>query len=349
MTICKIPIDLVYTYVDGDQAHYEKRWHYEGLAENTRNRYKEAEIRFSNVGEIRFSVRSALKYMPWLRQIIIVTDSQKPPVDSHLIERGLVRIVDHKEFIPEKYLPTFNSMTIESFIHRIDGLSEIFLYNNDDFIHFSDVPEKTYIQLDNLGNVSLKLNVNYAIKRRIMHLISQLLPPYYATLLSNPHTMAISNAYTLLRNSQYNLPRTEIIVPRHFTHIYRKTTSQRLEEEFATQLETNRKLRFRTPQRFSYSTLAYTLECKWNQENLQHIPKLFEKNQEFWMFDFTALFVCRKKLWQRVSTSRAMFACLNNIPQSDKTVFERVMHEKGLGTPYDEPFCSETQNNVTAR
>ncbi len=43
-----------------------------------------------------------------------------------------LKVVRHEEFIPEKYLPTFNSHTIELNLHRINGLSEHFVYFNDD-------------------------------------------------------------------------------------------------------------------------------------------------------------------------------------------------------------------------
>jgi hypothetical protein len=338
----RIPIDMVFTYVDGNRSYPEKRQHHKPFAALPQLTVKEAETRFLNVGEIRFSVRSALKYMPWLRRIFIVTDSQKPPVDIRLIESGKVEIIDHKEFIPEKHLPTFNSITIESFIHRISGLSEIFLYNNDDFMHFSDIPESAFITSDEDGNVSLELNAYYAISRRIMHFASQFLPSFYATLLANPHTSAISNAYRLLKNSQYRLPWNEILAPRHFTHIYRKRTALRLEEEFAVQLNANRKLRFRTSDRFSYSTLAYSLERKWNPGDRLCLPEFFNKSVKSKMYDFTALFSCRNKLWQQVMSSQAMFACLNNIPQSDKSDFERVMREKGLCNPCGELRGAET-------
>ena len=43
-----------------------------------------------------------------------------------------LNIVKHSDYIPSQYLPTFNSHTIELNIHRIKGLSEFFVYFNDD-------------------------------------------------------------------------------------------------------------------------------------------------------------------------------------------------------------------------
>jgi hypothetical protein len=44
-----------------------------------------------------------------------------------------VSIVDHTEIIPKELLPTFSSNTIELFLHKVPGLSEHFLFANDDF------------------------------------------------------------------------------------------------------------------------------------------------------------------------------------------------------------------------
>ena len=63
--------------------------------------------------------------------IYIITNKQIPPIELN----PKIKIIDHTEIIPIKYLPTFNSDVIESFIHNIPELSEIILYNNDDTMH----------------------------------------------------------------------------------------------------------------------------------------------------------------------------------------------------------------------
>ena len=50
------------------------------------------------------------------------------------VDRSVVNVVLHKDIIPERFLPTFNSTTIEMFMHRIPGLGEEFLYFNDDMV-----------------------------------------------------------------------------------------------------------------------------------------------------------------------------------------------------------------------
>jgi hypothetical protein len=332
-----LPIDLVYTYVNGDSAHEEKRRLFLDTAAATVSGIttKEAHTRFLNVGEIRYSVRSALRAMPWIRRIFIVTDAQTPPVDQHLIKAGRIRIVDHRDIIPARYLPTFNAVTIESFLHRIDGLSEIFLYNNDDFFHFAPVQQSEFVEMAGDGSGQLLLNSQRAAVRRLMHLISRLLPAHPASIMANSYTQLISNACLLLRRSHYRLRWRDILVPRHFTNIYRIRTAARLEKEFAEALDQNRRRRFVLPGIFGYSTLFYTLERLWNPGDQIRFRKCAGESARFAMYDFTALGARNDRVWQRIASSRLPFACLNNIPLSDKHTFEQVMRAKGLGDPCD--------------
>ena len=50
-----------------------------------------------------------------------------------------LEIVRHEDYIPGEFLPTFNSHTIELNFHRIPGLSEQFVYFNDDMFLLQQV------------------------------------------------------------------------------------------------------------------------------------------------------------------------------------------------------------------
>src|SRR5690606_32825164 len=92
-----------------------------------------------NQGEIYYCIASILKYAPVIRRIYIVTDGQIPAHISDFAKSGLsgadkIQIVDHRTIFNgyEGFLPTFNSLTIESMLWRIPELAETFLYFNDD-------------------------------------------------------------------------------------------------------------------------------------------------------------------------------------------------------------------------
>ena len=86
--------------------------------------------RFHSNDELRYSLRSVSKSLPWVRQIYVFTNCA-PPEWLKTSHPG-IRWVQHDEVIPAQYLPTFSSHVIESFLHRIPGLADHFIYLNDD-------------------------------------------------------------------------------------------------------------------------------------------------------------------------------------------------------------------------
>ena len=89
--------------------------------------------RFFDNNELKYSLRSIEKYAPWFRNIYIVTNGQIPIWLN--LTNSRVKLVKHEDIFPKKtHLPTFNSVAIESHLHRIKGLSKRFVYFNDDLL-----------------------------------------------------------------------------------------------------------------------------------------------------------------------------------------------------------------------
>lgn len=122
------PIDVVYTWVDSDDPAWQARFA-KHVGRPTKSTHA-SELRYLSRDELRYSLRSVLKYAPWVRNIYVVTDNQRP---EWLVETDRVKLVDHREIFPDpSVLPVFNSHAIESCLHRIPGLAERFIYFNDD-------------------------------------------------------------------------------------------------------------------------------------------------------------------------------------------------------------------------
>ncbi len=121
------PIDVVYTWVDGD----DPEWNAARQARGGDGARPEAggQARFRSRDELRHSMRSVHLFAPWVRTIHLVTAGQRP---DWLIDHPRVRVVDHREILPSDALPTFNSQAIETALHRVPGLAEHFVYLNDD-------------------------------------------------------------------------------------------------------------------------------------------------------------------------------------------------------------------------
>ena len=61
---------------------------------------------------------------------------------SEIDMKGTIKVrdlVNHKDYIPEQFLPTYNSVVIERYLHRIPDLAEHFVYFNDDFYIINNI------------------------------------------------------------------------------------------------------------------------------------------------------------------------------------------------------------------
>lgn len=132
-------IDLVYLWVNGNDPQWRAKRR-ACIGEPERKSDVNCEGRYADNDELKYSLRSMEKYAPWIHRIFIVTDNQVPEwLDT---SNPGIRIVDHTEIMPAESLPCFNSTLIEHFICRIPGLSEHFLYANDDtFINKPVTPD----------------------------------------------------------------------------------------------------------------------------------------------------------------------------------------------------------------
>lgn len=134
-------IDVVITWVDGqDEALAARRRQYALGTELQRNDVGGVS-RYASIGEIFWCVASINRFAPWVHKIFIVTDGQDPKLTPFLeanFPEGYipVEIIDHNQIFAgyESFLPTFNSLSIETMLWRIPGLSSQFIELNDDFL-----------------------------------------------------------------------------------------------------------------------------------------------------------------------------------------------------------------------
>jgi UDP-N-acetylglucosamine-lysosomal-enzyme len=126
-------VDIVYTWVDGnDPYHIKLLDEYKSKLVKPDNKTASAN-RFQDHDELKYSLRSVEQYAPWARNIIIVTNGQRPKWLN--LSHPKIKLITHEQIFPSKSsLPTFNSYAIEANLHRIPGLTQRFLYFNDDFV-----------------------------------------------------------------------------------------------------------------------------------------------------------------------------------------------------------------------
>lgn len=281
-------IDMVFTYCDGtDPVFIEEKNRFLKEKDKVNNK----PIRYINIGEITYSVRSVLKFMPWINMIYIITNKQIPPVEIH----PKIRVIDHTEIIPKKYLPTFNSDVIESFIHNIPELSEIFLYNNDDIMHTRNVDISDIIQgnkivfRNNYNKIKLKKNSNEHTQR--LYLTSQL---FYKM---NPSIKLIDN---------------------HYTKIFRKSTLKFVEDKYPFLLHN---LRINHVRGIDY--IQYLFFCM-NIDNIIHENIILEEYDDVIVGYFQNK-QPNDKIFQTIYEKRPKFVCLNDMTYKFKKPFDELM------------------------
>lgn len=120
-------IDFVMIWVDGnDRKWQEQKNKYSDNPDaerNNINRYRDWEL-------LKYWFRGVEKFAPWVNNVYFITCGHYPEWLN--LEHPKLKFLKHEDYIPKEYLPTFNCNPIELNFHRIEELSENFVYFNDD-------------------------------------------------------------------------------------------------------------------------------------------------------------------------------------------------------------------------
>ena len=128
---CRFDVDVVYTWVDGDdEAWLQARDDRITALGGTPSERAGGAQRYRSRDELRYSMRSLHLFAPWVRRIHLVTAGQVPSWLDTSHDR--IRVVDHRDILPESALPTFSSHAIETRLHAVPDLADHFVYVNDD-------------------------------------------------------------------------------------------------------------------------------------------------------------------------------------------------------------------------
>lgn len=237
-------IDLVYMWVDGnDPVWQEKRNKFIGVP--TEKSTTNCKGRYANNDELKYSLRSIEMYAPWVRNIFIVTDNQTP--DWLDTSNPKIRIIDHKEIMPQESLPCFNSSVIEHFIYKIPGLSEQFLLANDDTFINQQVQPGTFFAEDGLPIMRLThsrlRNFFLAFKKKFLGI------PYknYVQIVHNSAKLVEKKFGTYYSGRQH-----------HNIDAYLKSDCQHVEELFKQEIATTVSNHIRSTNDIHRSIYTYT-------------------------------------------------------------------------------------------
>lgn len=225
-------IDLVYLWVDGNDPKWQEQKS-RALAESgvAYNKQATAKGRFVDNEELRYSLRSVAENAPWINRIFIVTADQKPAwLDEN---HPKIRLVSHSEILKSDYLPTFNSTAIEMSIACIEGLSERFVFSNDDMFILKPITPSFFYNAEGLP-----------IARFARHISTK----------KSLYLDKVRNAQRLVAE---NFGSSPVNQPHHNMDAYLRSDVMACSEAFAKEVEESRSHRFRTAGEFHRSAWLY--------------------------------------------------------------------------------------------
>ncbi|MDO5131368.1 MAG: Stealth CR1 domain-containing protein [Eubacteriales bacterium] len=135
-------IDIVIPWVDpGDPVWQKDKAKYSGTVTMEED---DRDIRYRDWDNLQYVFRSIDKYAPWVNKVHFITYGHLPKWLN--TDCPKLHIVRHEDYIPAEYLPVFSSHVIELNMNRIEGLSEQFIYFNDDIFLIRPVKPEDFFR-----------------------------------------------------------------------------------------------------------------------------------------------------------------------------------------------------------
>ena len=136
----KEAIDFVIPWVDGNDPEWRARKNKcLGISSGD-----DREMRYRDWDLLRYWFRGVEKFAPWVRNVFFICDQEPPKWLNR--NHPKLKIIRHEDYLPEEYRPAFSANPIELNIHRIEGLSERFVYFNDDMFLIAPVKPEYFFK-----------------------------------------------------------------------------------------------------------------------------------------------------------------------------------------------------------
>ena len=320
MDINKEKLDIVYLYVDGNDKEWLQKKNLALKESGGLDDLSAHECRFNNNDELKYSLRSVEKYANWINHIYIITDNQVPNWLNLSNER--ISIIDHKDIIPADALPTFNSLAIESCIHNIPNLSELFLCANDDTFFADYVTPEFFFKKDGYPICRLKRN-----RKNLSDLYSKLLV----------------NASNLIEQS-FGKKYSEI--PHHSIDAYKKSTWEACQKCFSKNIRQVIYSKFRNEENcervlYTYYALATKQGHYKKVSKIDSELPLYTKFINFILKKYKQDSICitidDKRIREKYYKLKPSLCCFNDKQTATDTDRERVIQF------YNELFPSKSE------
>lgn len=134
-------IDIVLIWVDGNDIKWQEE---KAKYDNNPNYKRSGSNRYREWDNLKYWFRGVEKFAPWINNIYFITCGHYPEWLN--LTHPKLKFIKHDDYIPKEFLPTFSSHPIELNLHRIEELSDKFIYFNDDIFLINHVkPEDFFV------------------------------------------------------------------------------------------------------------------------------------------------------------------------------------------------------------
>ena len=326
-------IDFVVTWVDGsDPKLIEEKSKYvpEEKIGDLSNRYRE-------LGLFKYWFRAVEQNAPWVNNVYLVTNGQIPSWLN--VNHPKIKVISHKEYIDEEFLPTFNSHTIELNLHRIKGLSEYFVYFNDDiFLNAKTKPNDFF--KDNLPcdeyaeNALMPKGSNSQFAKINANIVFQINKHF------NKRNIYKKNFFKYI-NPKYGIDnlRTVTMIPypnfsafknSHVCNSYLKTTLKEVWKNNAEELKNTCSHRFRSSEDINQYIFKYWQYCTGN-----FIPRSSKFGKGYEMSNNN------DKLIEDITKSTHKCICINDSdPDISETAINHIINTLDIKYPHKSAYES---------
>lgn len=303
-------VDIVIAWVDGNDLELKRKRHKFLTGEDASDAV--SDTRFASNDEIYYNIASILKYVPFARHIYVVTDNQRPAWINQFAEQGLctadkIRVVDHKEIFRgyEQHLPTFNTRSIESMLWNIEGLSDYFIYLNDDFFFNAEAKVEDFLEGNQLI-IHGHWQSSFALKAKLKY--RQFLNKQFGKPLQPKHMLAqmLSADHLGFHKEFFEIHHYPHIVDRHILKDYLLSEPELLETQI--------KFKFRSIEQINPITLMNHLKIKQQQAILkQDLALAYLKNENSLNEFLTA-----------IENQQIKYGCMQSLDQFDQANAQKI-------------------------
>lgn len=312
-------IDLVIAWVDGNDIELKKKRHKYLTGEDASDAV--SDTRFASNNEIYYNIASILKYVPFCRHIYVVADNQRPEFIDEFVAQGLcaadkIRVVDHREIFSgfEQHLPTFNTRSIETMLWNIEGLSDYFIYLNDDFFFNAPAQVEDFLRDEHLVIYGHWQN-SFALKTKLKY--RKFMSRQFDKPIQPKHMIAQMLGADILGFNQF----FEI---HHYPHIVDRDALKDYLLAHPELLETQIKFKFRSVEQLNPISLMNHIKIQKQQAELKPDLELaYLKNQDSLHSFIQAL--------QNPAIKYGCIQSLDQLKEADAKQISTAMHEKLAG------------------